>query len=394
MIVRPQDRVKNIRWKYKLKDIDLPPLKISEGDRETVFNLEMPKLIVGEESDKGSRKFALFSNYMELYRYSKLVRETTGAPPSLYETCPYYMKIHFDIDLKKDTIQNPDHASRIFEDENVRYHSILKPYLSSIVTVFRETFPSEKDILDKLLVFEGHRPDKISFHIVVDGYYLACQECQEFSRLVVDAVKKDFEFASELADFSVYKKNQSFRFLMSCKRGMASGVKEIYNGPELRIPGGVFSRGRMIESSFEGEPVVEDLIIPRVLPRSILSFTIGCNRLTMRIAEPPQERHISANPLSEEDAGVAMEMFSKKAISQTSDGRQAFKFASLAGGGGIICLRREFTNQCKVCEREHEGDNPFLTITANGDMYYHCRRAQEAKQSSRIYVCNIRAQLE
>jgi len=387
MIVRPRERIHNIRWKYKLKDLDLPPLKLAEGG-DSVFNLEMPGVIVGEELETGTRKFTLFPNYIELYKYSKWVYTNTGLPPNLYETCPYFMKIHFDIDLGRDLIPSPEQALKIF-DGDFRYNHILKPYLASILSVFSETFPSERGVLENLLVFEGHREDKISFHIVVDGYYLPCHECQEFSRLVVESVRRHNEFVSELADFSVYKKNQSFRLLMSSKRGKKAGAKKIYEGPPLVLPCGTFSRQSMIDSSFGEEAFSPEMLIPRVLPRSLISFTLGCTRLSMKIPEPPREK-LPPVSLQQDEIDHILDNFSKKSISQTSDGRQAFKFTGVAGGGGILCLQREFKNLCGVCDREHESSDPFLTVSPNGDVFFHCRRAKDLNIPSRIYICNCR----
>ncbi|MEB3208774.1 MAG: hypothetical protein VKK63_07640, partial [Synechococcus sp.] len=288
----------NKRWKFKLKELELGPFKFSDevgkeydqgANSEGVYEREIPNLIVAEEVPGGARKFALFKHYMEVYRYSKWIRETTGEPSHLYEICPYYMKIHFDIDVGRERVlEYFDSPDKIFEGE-FRYHFILKPFLERILDVFEESFPQdfrEEEVFKNLLVFEAHREDKISFHVVVDGYYLSCHDCFIFAKKTIEKLNTGAEFAGSMADFSVYKKNQSFRLMGSNKLDMGRrAIKEIYSGPSLVIRGREFSRQGMIESSFGDEPIKQELIVPRIFPRGILSHTLGCHRLSFPTAK-------------------------------------------------------------------------------------------------------------
>lgn len=407
MIRIPKKTYETKRWVFRLSELGLSPFKYSDeiGERygeteeesHSVYHLESPNVIVSEELENGGRRFALFKNYMEVYRYSKSIRETTGEPSHLYEICPYFMKLHFDIDVTKDDISPLlGDSESIFEGE-FRYHHILKPYLIAIMNVFQQLFPSEYDetsLFDNLLVFEAHKNTKISFHIVIDGYYLPCYECWLFFKEVVDHLRSRAEFASEVADHSVYKKNQSFRLLGSNKRAMVKrAVKEIYSGPPLRIRDREFSRQSMIESSFLGEEVKKELIIPRILPRSILSHTMGCIRITFPRTEQPLNvlgKNIEdpRNDVSDDELVGVMRVFANSSLSKTPDGKEAFKFSAITRGG-IVCLRRQCKNFCKVCERDHENDNPFLTLSSTGDVYYNCRRAQESKRGFRYYIGNF-----
>lgn len=406
MIQIPKKTYETKRWVFRLSELDLSPFKYSDelGERyeetgeetHSVYHLNTPNIILSEEMENGGRRFALFKNYMEVYRYSKNIRETTGEPSHLYEICPFFMKLHFDIDVNKDDISPAmGDPESIFGGE-FRYHHILKPFLIAIMDVFERLFPSEfdeKTLFDNLLVFEAHKNTKISFHIVIDGYYLPCYECWFFFKEVVDDLRSRAEFVSEVADHSVYKKNQSFRLLGSNKRNMGKrAVKEIYSGPSLRIRDREFSRQGMIESSFLGEEIKKELIIPRILPRSILSHTMGCVRITIPRADkifdlgkPGNKIEDPRNEVSDEELVGIMKAFTISSLSKTSDGKEAFKFGAITKGG-IVCLRRQHKNFCKVCEREHENDNPFLTLSSTGDVYYNCRRAQESNRGFRYYI--------
>jgi hypothetical protein len=423
MIRKPKETFMNKRWKFKLKDLELGPFKfsdeISEGydqatNSEGVYELEIPNILVAEEIPGGARKFALFKHYMEVFRYSKWIRETTGEPSHLYEVCPYYMKIHFDLDVGKDKVlEFFDDPERVFGGE-FRYHHILKPFLEGIMDVFEDSFPQEfrkefgtnlgeGEIFKNLLVFEAHRPDKISFHIVLDGYYLSCHDCFLFFRKTVERLRSGAEFAGSLADFSVYKKNQSFRLMGSNKLDMGKrAIKEIYSGPPLVIRGREFSRQTMVESSFDGEQIKSDMIVPRVFPRSLLSHTLGCTRLSFPSSKPTNtgpgenlKKYMSEQfeaPVerghTEDELVSVLKFFLQTDHARAADSSPAFGL--LKESRGIICLRRLKKSYCRVCEREHEGDNPFLTTSPTGDVYYHCRRAQESRKGGcRVYIGNF-----
>lgn len=406
MIRKPKETYMEKRWKFKLKDLGLGPFKFADEtsedydkskNTEGVYELETPKLLIGEEISGGARRFALFNHAIEVYRYSKWLRETTGEASHLYEICPYYMKIHFDVDVGMDRVEEMfDDPDQIFGGD-FRYQFILKPLLGAILDVFEESFPREFDeggVFDNLLVFEAHRPDKISFHVVLDGYYLSCHDCFLFFRKTIDRLKTEAEFASLVADPSVYKKNQSFRLMGSNKLGMGRrGVKEIYAGPPLNIREREFSRDGIIRSSFVGgEPIESGLIVPRVFPRGILSNTLGCVRLAFPVSKTTAPRSLFQAPeersCSEEEVASVLEFFFRTEHSKAADSSRAFSLTKESRG--IICLRRLKKSYCRVCEREHEGDNPFLTTSPTGDIYYHCRRALEAKKGGcRIYIGNF-----
>lgn len=403
----------NKRWKFKLRELELGAFKFADevgkeydqgANSEGVYELEVPNLIVAEEVPGGARKFSLFKHHMEVYRYSKWVRETTGEPSHLYELCPYYMKIHFDIDVGRDRVLDFfDDPDKIFGGE-FRFHFILKPFLERILDVFEESFPGdfrEEEVFKNLLVFEAHRPDKISFHVVVDGYYLSCHDCFIFAKKTVEKLKSGAEFAGSMADFSVYKKNQSFRLMGSNKLGMGKrAIKEIYAGPSLMVRDREFSRQSMVDSSFAGESIKRDLIVPRIFPRGILSHTLGCIRLYYPASKAggpgenlrkyvidqfsvPEERGYT-----EEELAAILNFFFGTEHSRASDSSRAFGLAKESRG--IICLRRLKKNYCRICEREHDGENPFLTTSPTGDVYYHCRRARESKRGGfRLYLGNF-----
>ena len=412
MILPPNNAVDRKRWVYKIADLKLDPFKFPDEeskeyskDSDKVGNLVTPNIIVSEELDKGfGRKYSLFDNYVQVYHLCNLIRKK-GFQPHLYEICPYYMKIHFDIDIKEDDLESKSMTMQDLEGD-VKYHLILRPFLTTIHKVFGRLFPLNYDpdeFHKTLLVFEAHRFDKISFHIVVDDFYLSCYECYIFYKEVTDELQREgMVMQSEWADPSVYKKNQAFRLFGSNKATMRGkeGTKNIYNGPELSVEGHVFSRDCMIQSSFKNETYNPSLVNLRILERSLLSHTLGSVRLTMnkdKISKKNQQTlAVSQNPkeyceveLSDDTMKSIMETFNKSPLSKTETGEPAFAFEKVTKQG-LIYIKRVRKSFCKICERTHDNENSWLTGNLTGDVYLFCRRAQEAKIRGgiKIYVGN------
>lgn len=407
MIVHPKRPFLTKRWVYRLSKLELEPFKFPdeesknyEGDTPNVGNLVAPNIIVSEEiAGKDCRRYALFENYVQVFRFCEHLR-SEGQIPHLYEISPYFMKLHFDIDIKLGNGDQPE--NEMFEGQN-RYYYVLRPCLESIDEVFSKLFPAYYDpeeIINNLLVFEAHRQDKISFHVVVDGYYLPCHENYIFFREVVENMAaRGYVSQSAAVDFSVYKKNQSFRMFGSNKATMKTkeGVKQVYNGPPLEMgPGRIFSREGILQSCFRNETVVDDRLRNlRILERSLLSNTLGNVRLTPPHSVKKQRLRdvgFSSNPrdnvsMTDEDIKSILTTFSDHPSSKTEDGSRAFSFTKFVSRGGFLCLKRIKSSHCAVCDKDHGGENAFLYCSPTGDIKFVCRRAQESKKGGTpIYV--------
>jgi hypothetical protein len=408
MIRKPKEPFLTKRWVYRLSDLGLDPFKFPDEDGKnydrdtpTVGNLTTPNIIVSEEMvGRDGRRYALFENYVQVFRFCESIRKE-GKIPHLYEISPYYMKLHFDIDLKKEESGDGILDDSIFEGTN-RHFYILRPCLQSIDRVFARLFPNHYDperIIEDILVFEAHRDDKISFHVIIDGYYLSCQETHAFYREVVnDMVQGGYVSQSTALDFSVYKKNQSFRMFGSNKATLSgrSGVKQLYAGPPVEIgPGRCFSRESMIASCFKNEIKVDERLRNlRLLERSLLSNTLGNVRLSMPSSvnksvkgRPPLNANLEESTMTEEEMVKMEEVFFRHYSSKTDKGERAFQFMKFVPRGGYVCLKRIKPSTCPVCEKQHEAENAFLYCTPEGNVNFVCRRAQESRKGrSSMYV--------
>jgi hypothetical protein len=421
MITRPKEPFLNKRWVYSLSKLELTPFRYPdeesknyEKDVPNVGNLEAPNLIISEEiyekiSKKTTRRYALFENYVQVYRLCEHLRNN-GNVPHFYEICPYYMKIHFDIDLKLES-----ENEGLFKDNN-RYNHILRPCLESIDEVFSKMFPSHyspSEFVDNMLVFEAHRAEKISFHVVVDGFYLSCKEVDFFYREVVDEMaRKGYVQQSKMVDYSVYKKNQAFRLFGSNKATMSGreGIKKVYDGPAIELPSRglegslgcrIFSRERMFSSCFRNEDDKCDRLRDlRISERSLLSHTLGSVHLTISTkvlrseGTPRISREVTlAEPLAitDDELSEVLKVFFQHPCSKTENGDSAFCYMKYIPRGGYIYLKRTKSSYCEVCKKRHEAENAFLTLSVGGEVQFVCRRAQESKRGgSSTYIGQMR----
>lgn len=399
MILPVQTPLSRKRWVFKLNDLNLDPLKFSDEesrdyDKESgrVGNLVAPNIVLSEEvAGFDFRKYSLFDNYVQVFQYSQQIR-SKGEFPHLYEICPYFTKIHFDLDINR---SETDLEGEFEKLELNKHEIIIGPYLRTIEKIFIKLFPLNYDpetFARNILVFEAHRPNKkISFHIVLDGYYLSCHESWLVCKEVVDSLfEEGLIQQSEFADFSVYKKNQAFRIFGSNKGSMKGGmgIKEKYSGPDIQLlSGNVFNGTTMVESSFGKEPLDKKLINLRVMERSLISNTLGNIRLTLnrtKVSETNQQmvlrksdKMVREITLQDEHIVKIMKVFEQSPLSKNERGESVFAFEKLAPGD-VVCIRRLRESFCSICKRTHKNENCWLGISYSREVYLYCRRAQDS----------------
>jgi len=382
------------RWVYKLDLLGLEKSKVgcNEGEDEVVPTVQPPKLIISEETETKTRTYALFSGYPELFRYITNHKREHSVPPSLYEVCPYYMKMHFDIDLSTEGLDE--------EIIKCRDKVILYPILVAFKDVLETNFPgkfTDTIFVDSLVITESHTLDKISYHIVQDNYFLTNLECKIlYEQTKALLVKRSQKLQAESIDPSVYKTNQSFRVFMCCKKNKKN-IKKAYSGPELEFGTEAYSRNRLIERLRNKYEKIECVtpIEMKVLAASLISNIITSSRLSMSSQSPAIARHVSSSasrtsrPIDPRDVN-AFGMFCKHPLGQSADGSNAFEL-SYALSGGIIVLNRVKSSRCSLCNRVHDEENVYLKIEMNNDIHYCCRRAQEEnpKKGYTTYIANI-----
>lgn len=393
MIIKQDHSNIQKRWVYKLDALGLEKLKVSsENDsQEIVPVIQPPKLIISEESEDKTRKYSTFNGYPELYRYIAYCRSVHGHPPSLYEVCPYYMKMHFDIDLCVEGIEK----SVIDNKEISILYPILVAYKDVLNSLYDNLF-TDKHFVDTLVITQSHTTDKISYHIIQDCYFMTNQECKEIYNQTKSLLhKRNYTLQGNCIDASVYKPNQNFRIYGCCKKNKKN-LKSGYVGPKLMFGDFGYTHDHLIcrlKTKYEHEECITPINL-KVLAASLLSNIVTCTRLTLdspNSSVPFSDKAIlksSTRKIDHED-NMACEMFFKTPNSRTSDGEIAFS-PSGAITGRIVTLSRIKPSHCSLCDRVHDEENIFLRTEMNNDVFYYCRRAlDDKKKVTCLYIGNI-----
>jgi hypothetical protein len=362
-------------------------------------DIKAPNMIVGREFTYHNREgntekameFLLVANYVEFY---KLIRESPEQ--HLYEVIYGNQKPHFDVDMELDRVLNEENENPLnFGDEYKQLlqtdrqsficNVFLKIICQSIYDMFSKMYPVAFDAEKQFVITDSSTKDKISFHIVLDSiFHRSCQESKVFyDATVANIAMKDKNFDTKVIDSAVYKRNQQFRTLWSNKIGK-SNAKKYYRGAPVEIidkNGNVLKLGtKSFLKDYEGGDVCVEL---EVFARSLVSNTIACTGLrTARFEATPTmngtKKNTQENPkLSDEISDKAWNLFKGTELSKT-DGKLMFRMRQV--NSNRILLQKLNGYHCPVCDRKHETENPYLTVTEYSAVFFNCRRAMDNKE--------------
>lgn len=272
----------------------------------------------------------------EIYRYFKKFDTIVSFYDYMLKTQKYdrcffevilgeqYQKPYFDIDIDK---KLPDLG-----------HSLVLEVKKSILYDKRI---SEKDIL----VYSSHGENKSSYHIIINNWCTPDNYTNKmYCNNIIDRIPDDFEYKKYI-DTLVYKSVQQLRILGSTKLG--------------------HDRFKKIE--YESKNIVKDR--PRLykdLFNSLVTATKSCKILCYKEKIKSVWNVDSQKDLTSEDiSNISNLDIIKDGLFEPQD-----------PSGRIIPLKRLKQSYCEICERNHENENPFLTIDNSSRIYFHCRRSK------------------
>lgn len=346
------------------------------------------------------RQFAKFENHVELMKYQQ---KTEPFDNCFYEIMTEKMKRkpYFDIDIKryKNTVEEVENSKKMVEKIKENILKVLKE---------SEADPKKAQIL----VYTSHTERKLSYHIIVHGYYLKDhRECKNFFEAVSD--KCDYNYQGYI-DCSVYKTIQQLRILGSHKyfsrnnKVFSKSMSHNFKIPEryLRFPGG--EKSYMMLTSLvsntvdcehlEGFEYVEpDIDYGRFifLPESDAERLKFLDKMIKDADSEEEEKPKAGEELDssvikknkkrivkiklpgkagaadDEDLDEVLNIFYKKYP------KEAFKFQKSLNYDGnlIITFIRRRPTFCNICQRKHYNENPYVKVSGmNRDLYFHCRR--------------------
>lgn len=361
----PFINILNKRWYYRLIPKENTKGLFSEYPRDTLTKDLIVSVTYNKDkynNNSNTKKkdrplFARFKSYLEFAIYSK---KLSRSKRYFYELIlgEKSQKPHFDIDI---------------EDDSVDGEKIKDQVIEAIILILAEK-GVELDFND-ILIYTSHGINKKgkykqSYHIVINNYCHANNvEAKAFYQLVVDYVTEE---CKQYIDAGVYSPTQQFRIVGSTKIGTNrhKTLQKVW-----------YYKGKEIVHKYPEEVEDPDHELVMQLEESIVGFVANCKFLPAFVPKVIKKSYEETDDITYDDAKAAMKLMltKSKTLDSIHDPRFPYKFEEITGP--VIVLKRLKPSFCRVCNRVHEHENPFLFIVGEErHVYFHCRRAPEDKK--------------
>lgn len=334
-----------IMWFNSLKNPAKKNLFSSEY-YQTVQKTGDELILIARDDPKMKKLFTAFNDYSLLYKYQSSLDLSDR---NLYEMIPgdQKQKIHFDIDVT-------DMIGFVEEE-----------FIDMLIDGIKKYIKVELDLSQDILIFTSHGKYKLSYHVIVNNYYL--NDVNE-TRQFVKAILADYCKLNLFVDNKIYTMNRQFRLYGSCKIGDTSRIKKLM--PEWKY------KGQIIKCKYQDD---EEIFI-----NSLVSNTADCKDLDL--FEITDSKTFT---VEEDDTGLEDEVLIqiKKLFVKCFGTGIFFKFGTYKDG--ILTTKREKESFCKICNRRHQHENPFFTINKKtGQVRYCCRRSNALVDIGNIKIGN------
>lgn len=331
----------------------------------------VPRLLkwvgIGQSADTGKedRSFTLFRSHLDVYNHMM------GVPVvkrSFFEIIQGNkpQKPHFDIDIEAKNGVMPD--SRVI--------------MSEILNAMLDTLYQEGVLIDMnkdVLIYCSSRPGKESYHVVVNGWmHNDNKDAKNFAKQVKSRLSS---YASDYVDMSVYKPNQQFR-LLHCSKLRIDNMKK---------PVPQWNTGKYIITY----PPVKNMYDE--FAYSMVGVVFGCNMLPP-FSDPEDVQHEEfelgtdgkLRPVPKRTYDEREVVLTKEHIDKCMDELYRLTgepdiFTVRCTDKSLISLTKKRPYLCPICNRRHENENPFITVSPKGRAKYYCRRAESAIDLTWLY---------
>jgi len=291
-------------------------------------------LIICRQIDN-SRQFGFFKSYLQFYCFQKTLNEDERF---FYEVIlgKKSRKPYFDIDID----------TEIYSDmTQEKSDAMIENLIENIKDLLYTYSP-------KILVFTSHRPNKFSYHIIVDGVCFSDNEdSKHFADKVLTIQMKDF------VDSRVYNTVQQMRIVGSSKKGKNN--KKVLN---FNLSDNFF-----IPSEIKHNAAKKEIFILR---SSLVTFTKDCKEYKFE-DKKKKRKSIAKGSANEEDIDDALKLLDKKY--KNFSVRQVREL----NGNILVELASEDSYYCRIHKRVHENENAYITIQGNfRNIWFDCRRIE------------------
>jgi len=316
---------------------------------------------------KKTRLYGLFADHIKLFHHMNAIRHDQR---SMFEVILGHrpQKPHFDIDV--DLKENP----------NVDGTLLIADVVKAIIESLGKVNVHLKDE-GEILIYTSSNSTKLSYHVVIDKWvHKDCEQARCLALDVKSRMKPEYE---PFVDMAVYKSKQQFRLLWSTKLGTYR--------PKERVPLLTLENGREIRYP-QFELPTDELMV------SLISSSDGCCQLPemvdvtgeIAVGEDGRMVNIVKKPKKDNSELLARRKFTRQdtdkmlgmlydmmGVRSGSCIRNSL-FNIREKSGSIISLDKSGPYKCIICHRQHENENPYLFVAANGKVYYNCRRAESS----------------
>lgn len=362
----------NVKWYYCLIPKEKSKSLFTDHPRNTLSN----KFIVcwdfyDEIAGKNSKIYAVFENYLDFAKFFSKVPQNLKC---FYEIIlgENIQKPHFDLDM---TLTDEE----IGKEKDVR---ILSDLINTIVDLLKEK-NIHLNLARDICIYSSNGEKKRSYHVVINSYYHANnKEAKAFYFAVMNKLPSEY-FVNKWIDFAVYSKTQQFRIYESCKSG-SNRVKKLVK--TWKLFNNLDNIETVQEIKHQNAEIAEDenheFIIN--LEESIVSARPSICKPLPTFEIP--EAFSSSNKVFEKgddlDYDLAMEalnLLARKAGVTIHHENFPYRFDKIEGP--FVILKRVKASKCRLCNRIHHHQNPYLLIVGEEKhVFFHCRRAPTEKK--------------
>ena len=247
--------------------------------------------------------------------------------------------------------------------------------------------PQRPDSRGQVLVFTSHSDKKLSYHIIVDEWCFA--DSKESRYFHDEVVKRLPEKWRDIVDHGMYKSLQQLR-ITGCHKWQDWRTKALNPGLSFKIAG---SQGWIPPEP----PLDSNHEYLLLLGCSLVTNTSDCHLLPS-FAPPERPRRtytkdvITEMELDATSVDLAIELCARMGQLTPTDPNFPYRLdrcLDSRDGTALILLKRLRPSWCRVCQRIHENQHPYLLVAGRErDVYLDCRRNFE---NQKLYLGKLGA---
>ena len=264
--------------------------------------------------------------------------------------------------------------------------------LTGIITqLITSSSPKTRDCTSdsrgQILVFTSHSDKKLSYHIIVDEWCFSdSKECRYFHDEVIQRLPEKWR---DIVDHGMYKSLQQLR-ITGCHKWNDLRTKTLSPSLSFKIAGspGWTPPEPPLDSNHE---------YLLLLGCSLVTNTSDCHLLPS-FAPPEQPKRVYIKDVMTEmeldatSVDLAIELCARMGQLTPTDPNFPYRLdrcLDSRDGTALILLKRLRPSWCRVCQRIHENQHPYLLVVGRDrDVYLDCRRHFE---NQKLYLGRLGA---